>query len=109
MLLFGHPNLAQETNFKIQSCYATDKARYRCYATRFDGLLKRAQERAEQRKSILESQAAARLEKEVSPTEVRELQREEMRKLVEASRKRNISHQGEKYSLTYGFVLEPRK
>ena len=33
---------------------------------------------------------------------------EEIRKLVEASRKRNVSHRGEKYSLTYGFVLEPR-
>ena len=35
-------------------------------------------------------------------------QREEIRKLVEASRKRNVSNRGEKYSLTYGFVLEPR-
>ena len=71
-------------------------------------MLERARERAEQRKAILKSQAAARLEKEVSPTEIRDLQREEIRKLVEASRKRNVSHRGEKYSLTYGFVLEPR-
>ena len=71
-------------------------------------MLERARERAEQHKAILESQAAARLEKEVSPTEIRDLQREEIRKLVEASRKRNVSHRGEKYSLTYGFVLEPR-
>ena len=71
-------------------------------------MLERARERAEQRKGILESQAAARLEKEVSPTEIRDLQREEIRKLVEASRKRNVSNRGEKYSLTYGFVLEPR-
>ena len=71
-------------------------------------MLERARERSEQRKAILESQAAARLEKEVSPTEIRDLQREEIRKLVEASRKRNVSHRGEKYSLTYGFVLEPR-
>ena len=71
-------------------------------------MLERARERAEQRNAILESQTAARLEKEVSPTEIRDLQREEIRKLVEASRKRNVSHRGEKYSLTYGFVLEPR-
>ena len=71
-------------------------------------MLERARERAEQRTAILESQAAVRLEKEVSPTEIRDLQREEIRKLVEASRKRNVSHRGEKYSLTYGFVLEPR-
>ncbi|GIR15803.1 MAG: hypothetical protein CM15mP28_2730 [Pseudomonadota bacterium] len=71
-------------------------------------MLERARERAEQRRAILESQVAARLEKEVSPTEIRDLQREEIRKLVEASRKRNVSHRGEKYSLTYGFVLEPR-
>ena len=100
---------AQEVNSGIKSCYATAEDRYRCFAARYDGMLERAKERAEQRKTILESQANARLEKEVSPTEMRDLQREEMRKLIEASRKRNVSHRGEKYSLTYGFVLEPRE
>ena len=109
MLLLSHSVYAQGANSKIQSCYANAEARYRCYAARFDVLLNRALERAEQRESILESQAAARLDKEVSPNEISELQREEMRKLIEASRKRNVSHRGEKYSLTYGFVLEPRK
>ena len=99
---------AQEVNSGIKSCYATAEDRYRCFAARYDGMFERAKERAEQRKTILESQANARLEKEVSPTEIRDLQREEMRKLIEASRKRNVSHRGEKYSLTYGFVLEPR-
>ena len=109
MLLLSHLVYAQDANSKIQSCYANAEARYLCYAARFDGLLKRALEQAEQRKLILESQAAARLEKEVSSTEMRDLQKEEMKKLIEASRKRNVSHRGEKYSLTYGFVLEPRK
>ena len=99
---------AQAVNSETQSCYSSAEARYRCFNSRFSGMLERARERAEQRKAILESQAAARLEKEVSPTEIRDLQREEIRKLVEASRKRNVSHRGEKYSLTYGFVLEPR-
>ena len=35
-------------------------------------------------------------------------EREDIRKLAEASRKRNLSHRGKAYSLTYGFVLEPR-
>ena len=100
---------AQEVNSGIKSCYATTEDRYRCFAARYDGMFERAIERAEQRKTILESQANVRLEKEVSPTEIRDLQREEMRKLIEASRKRNVSHRGEKYSLTYGFVLEPRE
>ena len=100
---------AQEVNSGIKSCYTTAEDRYRCFAARYDGMFERAKERAEQRKTILESQANVRLEKEVSPTEIRDLQREEMRKLIEASRKRNVSHRGEKYSLTYGFVLEPRK
>ena len=100
---------AQEVNSGIKSCYATAEDRYRCFVARYDGMFERAKERAEQRKTILESQANARLEKEVSPTEIRDLQREEMRKLIEASRKRNVSHRGGKYSLTYGFVLEPRE
>ena len=99
---------AQAVNSETQSCYSSAEARYRCFNSRFSVMLERARERAEQRKAILESQAAARFEKEVSPTEIRDLQREEIRKLVEASRKRNVSHRGEKYSLTYGFVLEPR-
>ena len=99
---------AQVVNSETQSCYSSAEARYRCFNSRFSSMLERARERAEQRKAIIESQAAARLEKEVSPTEIRDLQREEIRKLVEASRKRNVSHRGEKYSLTYGFVLEPR-
>ena len=99
---------AQVANSETKSCYSSSEARYRCFNSRFSGMLERVRERAEQRKAILESQAAARLEKEVSSTEIRDLQREEIRKLVEASRKRNVSHRGEKYSLTYGFVLEPR-
>ncbi len=109
MFFFSQQVFAQGANSEIQSCYATAEDRYRCYAARFNGLLERARDRAEQRKTILESQATARLEKEVSPTEIRDLQREEMRKLIEASRKRNVSHRGGKYSLTYGFVLEPRE
>ena len=109
MFFFSQQVFAQGANSEIQSCYATTEDRYRCYAARFNGLLERARDRAEQRKTILESQATARLEKEVSPTEIRDLQREEMRKLIEASRKRNVSHRGGKYSLTYGFVLEPRE
>ena len=109
MFFFSQQVFTQGANSEIQSCYATAEDRYRCYVVRYNGLLERARDRSEQRNTILESQAAARLEKEVSPTEIRDLQREEMRKLIDASRKRNVSHRGEKYSLTYGFILEPHE
>ncbi len=75
---------------------------------RFQNLYERGKQREEQRRSIMEAKAAKRLELQPSPSAQKDIEREEIRKLVEASRKRNVSHRGEKYSLTYGFVLEPR-
>ena len=110
-ILFSFANqttFAQNFSKAFLKCYETDQARFQCYATRFSNLLERAKERAELRQSILEAQASKRLELQVPLSARREIDREEIRKLVEASLKRNVSHQGEKYSLTYGFVLEPR-
>ena len=38
----------------------------------------------------------------------RENSRQEIMKQIEASRSRNISHKGEKYTITYGYVIEVR-
>ena len=61
------------------------------------------------RKSILEEQEKLRLELNESPKKQRKkINRQEIMQQVEYSRTRNISHKGEQYSITYGYVLEPR-
>ena len=102
------PTLAQNISEAVRKCHETDEARYQCYLERYTDLLDQTREQVEKRRSILKSQADKRLELEPSPTAERDREREEIRKLTEASRKRNVSHRGKAYSLTYGFVLEPR-
>ena len=60
------------------------------------------------RRSVLDAQQALREEMISSPKKQREKNRQEIMKQVEASRSRNISHKGEKYSITYGYVIEVR-
>ena len=102
------PALAQNINEAVRKCHESDEARYRCYLERYTDLLDLTREKVEKRQSILKSQVDKRLELEPSPTAERDRERGEIRKLAEASRKRNVSHRGKAYSLTYGFVLEPR-
>ena len=73
------------------------------------GSLENAKAIAITRKSILEEQEKLRLELNESPKKQRKkINRQEIMQQVEYSRSRNISHKGEKYSITYGYVLEPR-
>ena len=59
------------------------------------------------RKSILEEQEKLRLELNENPKKQRKkINRQEIMQQVEYSRSRNISHKGERYSITYGYVLE---
>ena len=102
------PALAQNISEAVRKCHESDEARYQCYLERYTNLLDQTREQVEKRRSILKSQADKRLELEPSPTAERDREREDIRKLAEASRKRNVSHRGKAYSLTYGFVLEPR-
>ena len=102
------PALAQDFSESVRKCHESDEARYRCYLERYTDLLDQTREQVEKRRSILKAQADKRLELEPSPTAERDREREDIRKLAEASRKRNVAHRGKAYSLTYGFVLEPR-
>ncbi len=73
------------------------------------GSLENAKAIAITRKSILEEQEKLRLELNESPKKQRKkINRQEIMQQVEYSRSRNISHKGERYSITYGYVLEPR-
>ena len=73
------------------------------------GSLENAKAIAITRKSILEEQEKLRLELNESPKKQRKkINRQEIMQQVEYSRSRNISHKGEQYSITYGYVLEPR-
>jgi hypothetical protein len=49
-----------------------------------------------------------RLESIESPEKRSEKNRQEIMQQVEYSRSRNISHKGERYSITYGYVFELR-
>ena len=60
------------------------------------------------RRSVLDAQQSLREEMISSPKKQREKNRQEIMKQIEASRSRNISHEGEKYSITYGYVIEVR-
>ena len=103
------PALAQNINEAVRKCHESDEARYQCYLERYTDLLDRTREQVEKRRSILKAQADKRLELKPSPTLELDREKEDIRKLAEASRKRNVSHRGKAYSLTYGFVLEPRE
>ena len=60
------------------------------------------------RRSVLDAKEDLREEMISSPKKQREKNRQEMMKQIEVSRSRNISHKGEKYSITYGYVIEVR-
>ena len=60
------------------------------------------------RRSVLEAKEELREEIISRPRKHREESRQEIMKQIEASRSRNISHKGEKYSITYGYVIEVR-
>ena len=60
------------------------------------------------RRSVLDAKEDLREEMISSPKKQREKNRQEIMKQIEASRFRNISHKGEKYSITYGYVIEVR-
>ncbi len=60
------------------------------------------------RHSVLDAKADLREEMISNPKKQREKNRQEIMKQIEASRSRNISHKGERYSVTYGYVIEVR-
>jgi hypothetical protein len=71
------------------------------------GSLENAKELGATRKSILEEKDKLRLELSENIGKKLEKEHQELMQQVEYSRSRNISHKGEKYSITYGYVPEP--
>ena len=97
---------AQNLTPEIRACYQSAQARYACYIKRRKGELERAKEIETYRRSVLDAKEALREKIKSSPKKQREKNREEIMKQIEYSRSRNISHKGEKYFITYGYVIE---
>ena len=108
-LVFGYISVsAQNLTSEILACYHSAQARYACYIKRREGELERAKEMETYRRSVLDAKEDLREEMISSPKKQREKNRREIMKQIETSRSRNISHKGEKYSITYGYVIEVR-
>ena len=69
--------------------------------------MENAKELGATRKAILEEKEKLRLELSKNIGKQLEKEHQEIMQQVEYSRSRNISHKGEKYSITYGYVPEP--
>ena len=72
------------------------------------GSLEIAKTRAVERRDILEQQAAARPDLIAERNQRRERELQELRQIVEAALRRNVTNKGKKYQLNYGIFLEPR-
>ena len=106
-IVFGYISVsAQNLTPEIRACYHSAQDRYACYIKRREGELERAKEMETYRRSVLDAKEDLRKEMISSPKKQREKNRQEIMKQIEASRFRNISHKGEKYSITYGYVIE---
>ena len=99
---------AQKLTAEIIACNVSVQARYACFLKQRKDALERAKEIAATRRAILEAQEELRSESLQFTKKQREKNRQEIMRQIEYSRSRNISHKGERYSLTYGYVLELR-
>ena len=72
------------------------------------GSLETAKTRAAERRDILEQQASARPDLIAERNRRRERELQELRQIVEAALKRNVTNEGKKYQVNYGIVLQPR-
>ena len=82
------------------------KIRQEAYFKERQGSMENAKAIGATRKYILEAKEKLRLESVESPEKRREKNHREILEQVEYSRSRNISHKGERYSITYGYILE---
>ena len=106
--LFLFSNLfAQKLTSELIACYQSAQARYECFMKQREGELERAKAIDALRRSILEAKEELRFELINLEKRQRVKERKEMMKQVEISRSRNISHKGEKYSINFGYVIEP--
>ena len=94
---------------RLSNLESKRKIRQEAYFRERQGSLEKAKELAVTRGAILEAKEKLRKELKDSPIKQRKkLNRQEIMQQVEYSRSRNISHNGERYSITYGYVFEYR-
>lgn len=91
----------------LEPCYASDAARYQCYLARIANRIAEAKERRALMEAAIEQRRQAQLEATPDPNLKRQRKRQEIQQIVEATRQRNVSHAGERYSLTYGMIPTP--
>ena len=98
--------LAQNFSQEISPCYESAQARYACFIKERKGEFERAKEIESFRRSVREKKEELLLDSIQLSKKQFENNRQEIMKQIKYSRSRNISHKGEKYSLTYGYVVE---
>ena len=72
------------------------------------GSLETAKTRAAERREVLEQQAAARPDLIAERNQRRERELQELRQIVEAALRRNVTNKGKKYQVNHGIILGPR-
>lgn len=113
-ILFPNSTSAQKLTVDVLACNSSNwvpnkQARYECFIKKRKDSLQRAKELAAKRRAIFEEKEKLRKELTESPMkQQKKVNRQEIMQQVEYSRSRNISHKGERYSITYGYVFEPR-
>ena len=100
------PVSAQNIISEISACYASEQARYACFIKERESEFTRAKEMEALRRSVRETKEELLLESNQRSKKQLEKNRRELIKQIKYSRSRNVSHKGEKYSLTYGYVVE---
>ena len=97
---------AQDFSQEISPCHESVQARYACFLKERKGEFKRAKEIEAFRRSVRETKQELLLDSIQLSKKQFEKNHQEIMKQIKYSRSRNISHKGEKYSLTYGYVVE---
>ena len=97
---------AQNIISEISACYESDQARYTCFIKKREGEFARAKEMEAFRRSVRETKEELLLESNQRSKKQLEKNHRELMKQIKYSKSRNISHKGEKYSITYGYVVE---
>ena len=99
---------AQNFSQEISPCYESAQARYACFIEERKGEFERAKEIEAFRRSVRETKEELLLESIQRSKKQFEKNHQEIMQQINYSRSRNVSHKGEKYSLTYGIVVEPK-
>ncbi len=98
---------AQKLNYNLTTCYSSAQARYECFIKHHIGALERAKEIEANRRSISDAKEKLRIESVEALRKQQRKKSQEVQQQLEYSRSRNVSRKGEKYSITYGLVIEP--